>query len=477
VRSVSLEDVAAATGGRLEGPAVLKVSGVSVDSRTLRDGDLFVALPGERFDGHSFLADVFRAGARAAVVEEGNPAVAPMLGTDGPPLVVVKDTLRALGDLAAWVRDGLDITAIGITGSTGKTCTKDFLVSALSGKYRVAASPGSYNNEVGAPLTVFSASRRHQVLVAEMGTRHRGDIARLAQIVKPRAGIITNVGVTHLQLFKSEEAIADAKAELARALPADGALFLDSGDRRSAWMARQTKARVVRFGSGPGALYRASRVNLDREGRASFRLSGPGFAVDVSLGTAGKHQVSNALAAAACSHWMGVEPGAIADGLSGAKVTRWRLEVTEAPGGYKVINDAYNSNPLSLTAALETLMTVRPGSRTIAVLGGMAELGPRSREFHRAAGRDCALLGVDILITVGRRARDYAPSACEAGMPRGSAFRCGGVDEALLLLDDILEPGDVILVKASRVEGLERLARELVSRPDSTYERRAAADV
>lgn len=464
MRSVSLEDVAAGTGGRLEGPERLAVRGVSTDTRTIRAGDLFVALRGERYDGHQFVEEALSAGAVAALVESRDARNGVPLARDLP-LVTVPDTLRALGDLASYVRRGLALRAVGITGSTGKTCTKDLLVSVLSRKYRVAASQGSYNNEVGAPLTIFSIKNTDEVLVSEMGARHAGDITRLTDIVRPELGIITNVGVTHLQLFGSVDGVADAKAELARALPPDGALFLNAGDRWTTWISRQTRARVVRFGSGKGSRFRATDIELDAMGRATFTLRGPGFEVQASLPVPGSHQVENALAAAACASEMGVSPAEIAEGLAGAQVSGWRVELLEAPAGFLVLNDAYNANPHSLSAALETLQSLSSSRRAIAVLGAMTELGARSREFHAEAGRESVRRGVDILVTVGRRARDYASAACAAGLPRGSAFRVADERAALELLAAIVEPGDVILVKASRVQGLDRLALALAS-PD-----------
>lgn len=478
MRSASLRDVAGAVEGVLDGPGRLTVSGVSTDTRAIGKNNLFVALRGEDRDGHSFLAEARKAGARAAVVEERNPWYERFRASDsGFPVVVVRDTLKALGDLAVWARSRLDLKAVGITGSTGKTCTKDLLVAALGVRYEVASSPGSYNNEIGAPLTVFGANGKHQVLVAEMGARHPGDIERLAKMIKPCIGIVTNVGVTHLEIFETEERVADTKAELARALPSDGVLFLNAEDRWSAWMAKQTAAEVVRFGYGKGAGYRASRVKLDPEGRPSFQLSGPGFSVNVGLPAAGRHQVLNACAASACAHRLGVPPDGIAEGLRDARLSAWRMEITEAPGGYLVINDAYNANPHSMRAALETLASIGSGRRKIAVLGGMAELGRGSREFHSEVGRQLVEFDVDLLVAVGRSARDYTTSAHDAGLPRGSAFRCGNTEEARAILSQILEPGDVVLVKASRVQGLDRLAGALgaVGCPES--HKKAAANV
>lgn len=462
VKSVSLSRVAKATGGSLSGPGDLEISRVSTDTRTLRGGELFFALEGPTFDGHRFIGEAKKAGAAAAVVEEGNPRVDGFRPAEtGFPLVIVRNSLRALGDLAAYVRQGLDVEVIGITGSTGKTCTKDFLVSILRGQTRVASSPGSYNNEIGSPLTVFSVEPGDRLLVAEMGARHKGDISRLAQILRPRIGIVTNVGMTHLQVFRSVEEIARAKAELVQSLPPDGTLFLNAGDDWSKWMSGQTRARVLKFGISRGATYRASRVRIDAGGRPSFVLHGPGFSEEVTLGVMGRHQVENALAAAACARELGVEPHLIAKGLGEARISGWRMEALESPAGFTVINDAYNASPTSTKAALDTLSILTRDRRGIAVLGGMAELGRGSRGFHEEIGRMLCGSGVDILVAVGRRARDYATAAQQHGLPRGSVFRCDDAGAALEILRAIVEPGDVILVKASRVVGLEGVAERL----------------
>jgi UDP-N-acetylmuramoyl-tripeptide--D-alanyl-D-alanine ligase len=461
VRSVSLQQVAGTTGGTVVGAGSLMCSGVATDSRNMKGKDLFVALKGERFDGHSFLEDAKRAGAKAAVVSPRNPHLERFRRKYPDfPLVEVRETLRALGDLAGFVREGLDIIAVAITGTTGKTCTKDYLVSILSQKYKVAASPGSYNNEVGVPLTVFNIGSRDQALVVEMGARHKGDIERLSQIVKPHFAIITNVGPGHLELFKTEEEVAKTKAELARALPTGGTLALNADDEWSRWISRQTRASVVRFGSGRGANFKASRIRFDSKGRPEFELRGPDFKAEVRLPGVGKHQVANAVAASACASVIGVEVGDITRGLAGATLSPLRMDVAEA-NGYVVVDDSYNSNPCSLEAALETLNTMGSGRRTIAVLGRMAELGKNSRYYHEEAGKNVVGLNVDLLVTVGKSARSYASAALEAGMPRGSVFRCDGTDDAAQLLNAIVEPGDVILVKASRVVGLDALAARL----------------
>ena len=461
MRSVSLRQVARATGGALEGPGGLTVGSVGTDTRDLPGKDLFVALKGQRFDGHAFLEQAAREGAKAALVQRRNPHLEPFVKAfPAFPVVIVRDTLKAMGDLAAFIRESLEVQAVGITGTTGKTCTKDYLVSALATEFSVASSPGSYNNEIGIPLTIFGARKKDRALVAEMGARHQGDIERLAEIVKPRFGIITNVGPGHLELFKTEDVVAKTKGELARAIPGDGAIVLNADDPWTRWMLRRAKTRVVRFGRGRAADYRATGVSLDSHGKPAFDLHGPGFDLRVSLPGVGRQQVPNALAAAACAHAMDLDPTHIARGLEGARLNPWRMEVIEV-NGYTIINDAYNANPCSMDAALETLKELGARRRTIAVLGGMAELGKESRRYHEEAGSRAADLDIDLLVTVGRRARYFATAALAGGVPRGSVFRCEYPDEAAWLLGEIVEAGDVILVKGSRVAGLDSVAAKL----------------
>ncbi|MBK5092477.1 MAG: UDP-N-acetylmuramoyl-tripeptide--D-alanyl-D-alanine ligase [Actinobacteria bacterium] len=475
MRSVSLGQVARATSGELVGPGRLMISSVGTDSRDKPVKDLFFALKGEHFDGHSFIGKAVSAGAKAAVVQSGDPKLAGFRRRHADfPLVMVRDTLEALGDLAGWVRERIDVLAVGITGSTGKTCTKDFLASILEGQYPICVSPGTYNNEIGTPLTIFSLVRKDRVLVVEMGARHPGDIGRLAEISQPRFGIITNVGVTHLELFRDPEGVAKAKSELAAALPEDGVLFLNAENRWSTGIARRTRARVVKFGHSRRAHYRATDVRLSVKGEPSFTLSGPGFKTEVSLKVIGRHQVENALAAAACAHELGASPEVIAEGLARGSMSQWRMEVSEAEGGYLVINDAYNASPHSMKAALETLKAVGGSRRTIAVLGCMAELGQDRRDYHLEIGRLVTSLDIDILVCVGSAARDYAVAALETGLPKGSVFQCEAKEYAVKLLRDIVEPGDVILVKASRVMGLESVAEAIGS---SGFLMRAAANV
>lgn len=477
MKDVRLEEVARFTGGMVTtGPDTL-VSRVSTDTRNLEKGALFVALIGERQDGHRFLERACRRGAAAAVVNRENPHAEHFRrGQPDFPLVLVEDTLTALGDLAAGVRRATEVRVVGITGSTGKTSTKDLLVSILRRRYSTAASPASFNNEIGVPLTLLGSTGSEQLVVVEMGARRKGDITRLSEIARPDAGIITGIGVTHLESFGSREALALAKAELAEAVPDDGRLFLNADCEYYPWLKQRSRCAVFGFGAAGTADYRYSRLALDPSGRPSFRLQGPGLDISVKLSVLGAHHAGNAAAAAACAHQEGCTPEEIAAGLEAAQISAMRLEAVLSPSGFTVINDSYNASPHSMKAALCTLKAMSSGRRTVAVLGGMEELGDDSSSYHREAGRLFAELDLDLLVGIGPRAIDYTEAAVEAGLPRGSAFWCASVKSAVSVLQAVLEPDDLVLVKASRSKKLERVAHSLVS-PDFRARGRGAAYV
>jgi UDP-N-acetylmuramoyl-tripeptide--D-alanyl-D-alanine ligase len=462
-----LADVAAVTGGRLHrASGQERVTAVEFDSRAIAPGGLFVALPGERVDGHSFTAAAMAAGAAGVLAgrEVDAPAViappvARQTGTyldesdhDGAGAAV----LAALAALAGHVVRALPATTVvGVTGSSGKTSTKDLLAAVLTPLGRTVAPPGSFNNELGLPWTALRADTRTRHLVLEFSARGRGHIARLAAIAPPRIGVVLNVGRAHLGEFGSVAAVAQAKGELVEALPADGVAVLNADDPLVAAMAARTAARVVTFGRGPhdrGALVRAEDVRLDR-GRARFTLAAPAGRAPVALRLVGEHHVGNALAAATVALELGGTPDGVAAALSAAEAaSKWRMEVTERADGLTVVNDAYNSNPESMRAALTALAALSEGRRTWAVLGRMAEQGDETGTVHAEIAAVARELGIDRLVAVGTT--DYP-----------GAERAADVGEALALLRAEAGPRDVVLVKASRAAGLERVAEGLLQTP------------
>ncbi|GAA1837442.1 UDP-N-acetylmuramoyl-tripeptide--D-alanyl-D-alanine ligase [Pseudonocardia ailaonensis] len=471
-----LAEVAAVTGGALHRATGDElVSSVEFDSRRAGPGALFLALPGERADGHDFAAAAVAAGASAVLAgrEVDAPAViAPAggsyAGTDlgaADPDGTGAAVLTALGKLARHSVTNLPgLAVVGVTGSSGKTSTKDLIAAVLAPLGETVAPPGSFNNELGHPWTALRAGESTRHLVLELSARGPGHIARLCAIAPPRIGVVLNVGSAHVGEFGSPEAIAQAKGELVEALPADGVAVLNLDDLRVAAMAGRTAARVVGVSAAgaAGAAVLARDVALTA-GRASFTLVTPVGEALVSLQLVGEHHVGNALSAAAVALELGGTPAGIAEALSGAgAASRWRMEVTERPDGVTVVNDAYNANPESMTAALRALHAIAGGTRrTWAVLGPMAELGDTAPAAHARVAQLVADLGTTRFVTVGT---DLYPDPTPASrhIPEHETH-VHDVDAAVTLLRAELEPGDVVLVKASRSAGLDRLAAELIA--------------
>ena len=474
---LSSRDVEQLAGGRLLAaagdPDRPDVTGpVVVDSRLAVPGALFAALPGQRTDGADHAAAAVAAGARAVLAQRPVD-----LGGREATVVLVDDAVAALGHLAAGVLARLRAAGrpavVGVTGSSGKTTTKDLLRAVLAVRGPVVAPRGSFNNEVGAPLTVLEADAATEHLVVEMGARGPGHIAHLCRIAPPQVGVVLNVGAAHAGEFGSLEATARAKGELVEALGADGLAVLNADDPRVLAMRERTTARVLVHGLGDGVDVRAADVALDGAARARFRLVsavGPGTAsageAEVHLRLHGEHQVSNALAAATAALGLGAGVQEVAAALSAAEAASpARMQVVERPDGVTVVNDAYNANPDSVRAALKALVAMGRGRRTWAVLGEMLELGAESRDEHDAVGRLAVRLDVSRLLAVGAGARPvYTGAVMEGSWGEEAAF-AADVDAALELLAEELRPGDVVLVKSSHGSGLAALAERLVARP------------
>ncbi|NHC12300.1 UDP-N-acetylmuramoyl-tripeptide--D-alanyl-D-alanine ligase [Motilibacter deserti] len=464
----TLADIALAAGGAVvdapdDGRGLVVDGPVVLDSRAAAPGALFVAVSGERTDGHDHAASAVASGAAAVLADR------PV----GVPAVVVPDGATAgLGRLARAHLAALpELTVVGVTGSSGKTSTKDLLAAVLERSGPTIAPPGSYNNELGLPLTALTADAATRWAVLEMGARGVGHIADLCAIARPRVGVVLNVGSAHVGEFGSREAVARAKGELVEALPAaadGGVAVLNGDDPLVSAMAERTAARVVAFGEGPGCDVRATGVRLDGRGRASFRLVTPEGEADVQLRLVGEHHVSNALAAASVGREAGLPVAELAAALSAATPrSRWRMEVVDRADGVTVINDAYNANPESMRAALKALASLGRAQggarRTWAVLGEMRELGDLSVAEHDAMGRLAVRLGISKTVAVGEGAVVLGIGAREEGSWGDEVEFVAGPDEALDLLREQLRPGDIVLVKASRAVGLERVAAALLS--------------
>jgi UDP-N-acetylmuramoyl-tripeptide--D-alanyl-D-alanine ligase len=465
---LSLAQIARITGGRLHGDADAVVTGeVVIDSRRVGPGGLFAALPGERSDGHDFASAAIAAGAVAVLASRPVPA----------PSVLVADVPAALAALARSAVDSLPaVQIVGITGSSGKTSTKDLAAQLVERLGPTIAPAGSYNNELGHPLTVLRADPATRYLVLELSARGLGHIAHLCAIAPPRYGVVLNVGRAHAGEFGGLSQVARAKGELVEALPADGVAILNADDPRVLAMAARTAARVVTFGvarsrsPSPAAGVRAAGLRLDDLGRPSFTLLTPEGSAAVTLRLHGAHNVPNALAAAALARELGLGPAEAAAGLSAAVArSRWRMEVHRRADGVTVVNDAYNANPESVRAALDALRHLARDGRGFAILGHMAELGDTSRASHEEVGELAARAGLAGVIAVGPDAAPVLSGARRVRSWPGEALGVPDGPAALAALGDRLKPGDVVLVKASRAAHLEAVA-ELLARGDDPPE-------
>jgi UDP-N-acetylmuramoyl-tripeptide--D-alanyl-D-alanine ligase len=481
VIEMTLAEVARAVGGRPSGvdPATVVTGTVEYDSRKITPGGLFVAFPGENADGHDFAAAALAAGAVAVlgirelpgvpmvllgaaagaapgvdgVAPAGNGAAGARPAGDAKAGEPAEVTLTAMGALARAVLDRLpELTVVALTGSSGKTSTKDMIAGLLRRLGPTVAPAGSFNNELGLPYTALGATADTRYLVLEMGARGLGHVAYLCRIAPPRIGVVLNVGVAHIGEFGSQDAIALAKGELVEALPETGVAVLNADDPRVRAMAARTGARVVPVGESPDAALRATGVTLDDRGRPAYTLRLPdGTAVDVRLGVSGRHQVGNTLAAAAVAYELGMAGDELAAALGALRpVSSRRMDVFDRDDGVTVIDDSYNANPASTEAALRALVALGAHRRRVAVLGYLAELGDFEREGHEQVGRIAAELGVDRVIAVGDGAAPIHDGAVAVSDWGGSSVRVADQARAVALLRDELREGDVILVKGSR---------------------------
>jgi UDP-N-acetylmuramoyl-tripeptide--D-alanyl-D-alanine ligase len=438
----------------------------AIDSREVTSGAAFFALPGDRTDGHDFVGAVLREGARIVVVTRADESVRAAFSDAGrrdSALVLVADAAAALTALAAYCRSRLVCPVIGVTGSSGKTTTKDFLDAVLRTKLSVVATAGNRNNELGVPLTLLRADGESGAVVVEMAMRGPGQIAALCQVAKPTLGLVTNIGTSHIELLGSQEEIASAKAELMESLADTGHAFLNADDEWSAHIAKRTKAPITYYGLGEDADVRAMDVTTAGNGCISFTLRTADGEAPVSLSVPGRHNAYNAASAAGVCLHLGFTLKEIARGLRSANCSPMRMEVFETAASVTVVNDAYNANPASMRAAVATLRDMACDGRRIAVLGDMAELGSLTELAHFRLGEDLASGGIDLLVTVGPRARRIAEGARAAGFPSGSIIEAQDANTALPAVVALLGAGDIVLVKGSRIMGLETIVEGVTS--------------
>jgi UDP-N-acetylmuramoyl-tripeptide--D-alanyl-D-alanine ligase len=469
--SIRIEDLLAVTNGRLVAPTTVPgFAGASVDSRRIVPGSLFVALPGERADGHSFVPAALRAGAVGALVARPVPLPPEIDGFQ----VQVSDPLAALQEFAAWWRSRFPVRVVGITGSTGKTLAKETIADVLARGFRVLRNEGNLNSETGLPMTLLNLDSSHELAVLEMSMYTVGEIARLAEIARPEVGVVLAVHPTHLERAGSIERIAQAKSELPAALPSDGLAVLNADDPRVAAMRAVTPAEVVTFGLGPDADVRASEVTSRGVEGTEFLLTTPWGRLQVRSGTPGRHLVPHGLAAAIVAHRFGLPLDEVATALATGSRAEHRMAILETAGGATLIDDTYNASPVSVRGALEFLSEtpIAAGRRRLAVLGDMLELGPDEERLHREVG-ELTARRVDALLAVGPRARWIAEGAASAGLDR--VLTADDADQATLVLDRELAPGvgDLLLVKGSRGIELDRLVEAIAapSNPESATAR------
>jgi UDP-N-acetylmuramoyl-tripeptide--D-alanyl-D-alanine ligase len=451
----SLEFIASACSAQLRsGSGDVRVVGISTDSRRVEPGELFVALKGERFDGHDFIHEV---AAKAAAVVAEQSRTPSSLGKCA--LLVVDDTRKALGRLAGEYRKDFGPRMVAVSGSNGKTTTKEIIAAVLNQRLSTLASQASFNNEIGVPLTLLQLDRSHGAAVLEAGTNHPGELAPLIRMIGPEYGVITSIGREHLEFFGDLEGVAREEGWLAELLPAGGKLLLDGDSPWSARLRERTRASVTLAGWDQQNAWRVSSVRQDRQGIA-FRVVAPrnDFSGEYRLGLLGRHQAVNALFAIAIAADLGLTRSEVEHGLAECKPSKMRLQLWEA-NGVRVLDDAYNANADSMAAALLTLRELPCKGRRVAVLGDMAELGAQSEQAHEEIGRRAAETGVGQLFAVGKMAPVTARGARQAGLNRVMEF--SEVDTAAVAVKSFLKEGDLVLLKASRAARLERIAELL----------------
>jgi len=453
----TVQDIVRATQGALVGgDLAVPVTGVSIDSRALAVGEAFFAIKGHRLDGHAYLAEAAGRGSACLVVHELPDELPPNV-----PLVLVPETTKALGRLAAWHRAKFTLPVVAVTGSNGKTTTKELIASVLATRWNTLKPEGSFNNQWGLPLTLLGLGPEHGALVVELGTNQPGEIAELAALARPTVGVVTVVASVHTEFLGSLDGVREEKAALVRALPPDGTAVLNADDPRVAGMARDTRARVITFGAAAGAGLRAVGEITDGPGGLAFTLEHDGARRAVTLGLSGRHNVTNALAAAGAGLALGLGLEAIVGGLAAARPAKGRC-VWRAAGDVRILDDTYNANPASVRAALATVATHREGARLVVVLGDMLELGPGAEAAHREIGRAAAETGAAVLVGMGR----HAAALVEAGRAAGvaDAHHTETFEDTVAFLLKALVPGDLVLVKGSRGMRMERIVDALVAR-------------
>ncbi len=446
-------------GALVDGDGAVTLSGVSIDSRTVERGEIFLAIAGPSHDGHEFLETALDRGAAALIIERGRafpdaPAV---------PVITVEDTTRALGALAAGHRSEFHGPVVAITGSNGKTTTKEMCAAILSVSAPCHRTPGNLNNQYGLPLTLLGRNEPDRTLVVELGMNHPGEIAQLVEIAKPTVGVITNVGTAHIEFLGSREEIAHEKGDLIERLPADGIAVLNADDPLVLAQRNRTSARVISFGTAIDADVRGGDIEWIDDRGYRLELETPEGRGTVEVQGLGPTTVNNALAAAAAALAAGASVADITKGLADHRGVKGRLERRELSGGIALVDDTYNANPQSMEAALRLLAEIKGAHRAVAILGDMGELGETAAAAHREVGRLAASLGIDLLIALGARARTIAAGAVDSGMDPAHIVIASDHGDASERACEFLRERDTVLVKGSRSMRMERVVEAIAS--------------
>lgn len=454
----------AATGGELVStPEEPVFSGVVIDSRGIRESEAFVAIPGMRYDGHDFLSQVTEAGVRCLIVRRDRLSKLPISQWRSKKVacIAVEDTVKALGAMAAYQRRRAGIEVAAVTGSNGKTTTKEMMAAVLGRRYNVLSTPGNFNNEIGLPLTLLQLGPEHQTAVVELGMNHPGEIAALSAICSPDIGVITNIGPAHLAGLGSIEAVAEAKAEILENIKPDGTAVLNADDAYGHWLASRTDRRILFYGCSDDASIRAENIEQEENG-LSFTLVLPDKSVDITLQVRWRFMVHNALAAASAGHLMGVGAEDISAGLAGFQPVSGRMSVYRTKSKSYIIDDTYNANPGSMETAIKSLAALSDRKRGILVAGDMLELGEAAAGLHEDIGRLAAHSGINRLYLSGEFASRVAYGARCGGM-KGMDIFVGTKDDIVKDLKQQMKPGDWILVKGSRSTGMEEIVARLAA--------------
>lgn len=450
-------EILLATGGKLlSGNKETVFKNISTDSRKIKPGDLFIPIVGEKFDGHDFIDASFDSGASGALTQKDTVA------SEGKTLIKVENTLKALQDVARFYRGRFRIPVVGVTGSVGKTSTKDMVASVLGKRFNVLKTEGNFNNEIGLPLTLFNLENCHEAAVIEMGMSGFGEIGRLTRIAAPDIAIITNIGMSHIEKLGSRENILKAKLEILEGLSGNGLVVLNGDDDMLSGLKGKLGFRTVFYGMGDGNDYRAQNVKNLGENGTSFNISLGGREYAVHVTVPGIHNVSNALAAIAAGTELGVPVESMIEGIREFSPGKLRLNIISHKG-FKIINDTYNASPQSMESAINVLKDIAGNGRTIAVLGDMLEMGDWAPKAHMDVGKFAVSRGVDYIITVGKNAGYIAKGAFDEGFNPENIFSFNENNEAAEFIRDFVADGDVVLVKGSRGMKMEQIVERLTS--------------